>query len=121
MRFRTACAVLTAILLTVPLLAQEPVDAAMVSKIRAEAYERGKVPDTFDQLANVIGPRLTNSPAHKRSVAWTQETLKGYGLANVHAEPFAFGRGGTLERFSIEMVEPRAGVLHSRRSPAGLR
>jgi hypothetical protein len=107
MRIPGACGVVLSLLLTVPVIAQEPVDTAMVAKIRAEAYERGKVLDTFNQLANIIGPRLTNSPAHKRSIAWTQDTLKGWGLANVHALPFDFGRGWTLERFSVEMVEPR--------------
>ena len=105
MRTLLSCGVVA--LLTVPVLAQEPVDTAMVAKIRAEAFDRGQVLDTFNHLANVIGPRLTNSPAHKRAVAWTQDTLKGWGLSNVHAEPFDFGRGWTLERFSIEMLEPR--------------
>ena len=94
-------------LLTLPIAAQERVDPAMVAKIRGEAMDRGKVLETFDHLANAVGPRLTNSPAHKRAVAWTQETLKGWGLSNVHAEPFEFGRGWTLERLSIEMIEPR--------------
>ncbi len=94
-------------MLAASLVAQEPVDTAVVAKIRAEAFDRGKVLDTFNQLANVIGPRLTNSPAHKRAVAWTRETLEAWGLSNVHAEPFEFGRGWTLERFSIEMIEPR--------------
>jgi hypothetical protein len=87
--------------------AQEAVDTAMVAKIRAEGLERSQVLDMFDYLTNVIGPRLTNSPAHKRSVAWTQEKLKALGLANVHTDPFEFGRGWTLEKFSVEMVEPR--------------
>jgi hypothetical protein len=94
-------------LLAAPLRAQEPVDSAMMAKIRAEGLERSKVLETFNQLTNVIGPRLTNSPAHKRAVAWTLETLKSYGLADVHTEPFEFGRGWTLERLSIEMIEPR--------------
>jgi hypothetical protein len=95
------------VLLTASVVAQEPVDTAVVAKIRAEAFDRGRVLEVFNHLANVIGPRLTNSPAHKRSVQWTQETLKGWGLANVHAEAFDFGRGWTLERFSVEMIEPR--------------
>jgi hypothetical protein len=105
MRTLLSCGVI--VILTVSVAAQEPVDSAMVAKIRSEAFDRGKVLETFNQLANVIGPRLTNSPAHKRAVAWTQDALKGWGLANVHAEPFDFGRGWTLERFSVEMIEPR--------------
>lgn len=105
MRILLSCGVVG--LLVVSVVAQEAVDTAMVARIRAEAFDRGRVLDTFNHLANVIGPRLTNSPAHKRAVAWTQETLRGWGLANVHAEPFEFGRGWTLERFSVEMIEPR--------------
>jgi hypothetical protein len=93
--------------LVLPAIAQEPVDSAMIARIRAEGLDRSRVLDTFNHLANVIGPRLTNSPAHKRAVAWTQEQLKAYGAANVHTEPFDFGRGWTLERFSVEMIEPR--------------
>jgi hypothetical protein len=105
MRRLLGCVLL--ILLAVSLRAQEPVDTAMMAKIRAEGLERSKVLETFNQLTNVIGPRLTNSPAHKRAVAWTQETLKGWGLADVRTEPFEFGRGWALERLSIEMIEPR--------------
>src|SRR5688572_23724128 len=87
--------------------AQEPVDVAMVAKIRAEGLERSQAVATFTHLTTVIGPRLTNSPAHRRAIEWTQERLRSYGLANVHAEPWEFGRGWQLERFSIEMTEPR--------------
>ena len=90
-----------------PVLAQEPVDSAMVAKIRAEGLDRSKAVDTFTYLTTNIGPRLTNSPAHRRSIEWTQERLRAYGLANVHTEPFEFGRGWELERLSIEMIEPR--------------
>ena len=100
-------AVSLAAILIQPLAAQDRADEAMIEKIRAEAYDRGRVLETFDQLTNVIGPRLTNSPAHKRSIQWTTETLKAWGLASVHTEPWEFGRGWTLERFSIEMLEPR--------------
>jgi hypothetical protein len=86
---------------------QDRVDFGVIEKIRAEGMERSKVLETFDYLTTVIGPRLTNSPAHKRAVEWTQEQMKAMGLGNVHAEPFQFGRGWTLNKVSIEMVEPR--------------
>jgi carboxypeptidase Q len=98
-------AIVTAVLAAVaPGAAQ---DLAMIDKIKAEGMDRSKVLETFDQLTTVIGPRLTNSPAHKRAVAWTQETLKAWGMSEVHTEPFQFGRGWTLEKVSIEMIEPR--------------
>lgn len=101
-------ATITAVLAaTIPGAAQEKVDFAVIEKIKAEGMDRSKVLETFDHLTTAIGPRLTNSPAHKRAVAWTQETLKAWGMSEVHAEPFAFGRGWTLDKVSVEMIEPR--------------
>ena len=65
-------------------LAQERVDFSVVEKIRAEGMDRSKALATFDYLTTVIGPRLTNSPAHKRAIAWTQEQMKALGLTDVH-------------------------------------
>ena len=87
--------------------AQDRVDFGVIEKIKAEGMERSKVLETFDYLTTVIGPRLTNSPAHKRSIAWTQEQMKAMGLTDVKAESFPFGRGWTLNKVTIEMVEPR--------------
>jgi carboxypeptidase Q len=101
-------ATITAVLAaTVPGAAQEKVDFSVIEKIKAEGVDRSKVLETFDHLTTVIGPRLTNSPAHKRAVAWTQETLKAWGMSEVHTEPFPFGRGWTLDKVSVEMIEPR--------------
>ncbi|HEX8027756.1 MAG TPA: M20/M25/M40 family metallo-hydrolase [Vicinamibacterales bacterium] len=82
-------------------------DFSVIEKIRAEGMERSKVLETFDYLTTTIGPRLTNSPAHKRAIVWMQEQMKALGLSEVHAENFQFGRGWTLNKLSIEMVEPR--------------
>jgi len=97
----------TILSLTITGTAQDRIDFTVIEKIRAEGMERSKVLEAFDYLTTVIGPRLTNSPAHKRSVAWTQETLKAWGMSEVHAEPFQFGRGWTLDKVIVEMVEPR--------------
>lgn len=104
---KPALRLLMVLLCTVSVFAQEPADQATIARIRAEGLERSQVLETFHHLVTTIGPRLTNSPAQRRSVEWTQERLKAMGLVNVHAEPFAFGRGWTLERFSVEMIEPR--------------
>jgi carboxypeptidase Q len=102
-----ARALVVVFLLTFPVAAQERVDEGMIAKIRAEGLERSHAVETFTHLTTVIGPRLTNSPAHRRSIEWTQQQLRSYGLANVHTEPWEFGRGWQLERFAIEMLEPR--------------
>ncbi len=87
--------------------AQSPAERAVLDRIRAEGLDRSKVQEVFDHLTAAIGPRLTNSPAHKQSIAWTQEVMKGYGLSAVHAEPFAFGRGWTMNKVTVEMIAPR--------------
>jgi carboxypeptidase Q len=93
--------------LTISSAAQDRVDFSVIEKIRAEGMERSKVLETFDYLTTVIGPRLTNSAAHKRAVTWTQDTLKTWGMSEVRGEPFEFGRGWTLDKVTVEMIEPR--------------
>lgn len=89
------------------LTAQERVDLDMAARIRSEGMERSKALDVFNHLVTIIGPRLTASPPYKASVDWTRAKLAEWGLDNVHLEPWEFGRGWTLDRFSIEMIEPR--------------
>ena len=86
--------------------AQEPVDRPMIARIKEEGLQRSRVEQTFNQLTNVIGPRLTGSPAYKRAADWSAAELKRYGLSAVHLESFPFGRGWSLEKFVFEMVEP---------------
>jgi hypothetical protein len=78
-----------------------------LAKIQAEGLEHSQVQAIFDYLTINIGPRLTASPAHKRAVEWTRERLSSYGLANVHVEPWKFGRGWELQKLTVEMIEPR--------------
>jgi len=61
----------------------------------------------FEYLTIDIGPRLTASPAHKRAAEWVRDRLSSYGLENSHLEPWAFGRGWTNEKLTLEMIEPR--------------
>ena len=107
MRTKSLGVLATVLVLTITGAAQDRIDFTVIEKIRAEGMDRSKVLETFDYLTTVIGPRLTNSPAHKRSVAGTQETLQAWGMSEVHAEPFQFGRGWTLDKVSVELVEPR--------------
>ena len=106
---RNILIVLLLAILTRPALghAQEKIDQDMVAKIRSEGLNRSRATETFNRLVSVIGPRLTASPAHKAAVDWTRSRLSEWGLDNVHLEPWEFGRGWALERFSIEMLEPR--------------
>jgi carboxypeptidase Q len=93
--------------LALRLVAQESVDGGVIDRIEAEATAHSGVVATFDHLTNVIGPRLTGSPALKRAADWAADELRGMGLANVHEETFEFGRGWTLEGLTLEMTRPR--------------
>ena len=88
-------------------IAQEPVDAAMNAKIRDEALNRSQVAAMFTHLVDTIGPRLTASPEHKRAADWARDMAAKWGLANARVEPFEFGRGWALDKFTVDMIEPR--------------
>jgi carboxypeptidase Q len=87
--------------------AQSTSDRDTLAKIRSEGLEHSQAAVVFDYLTVDIGPRLTASPAHKRAANWTRERLAAYGLANVHLEPWTFGRGWELQKLTVEMIEPR--------------
>src|SRR5260221_5074470 len=92
---------------TEPVAAQEPVDREIIAKIRDEGTNRSRVLEFFTHFTEDIGPRLTASPAYKVAAEYAREKLTEFGLANPHIEAWDFGRGWTLEKFSLEMVEPR--------------
>ncbi|HEV2705218.1 MAG TPA: M20/M25/M40 family metallo-hydrolase [Pyrinomonadaceae bacterium] len=79
-----------------------------VERIKEEGLKRSQVMQTIQHLTEVIGPRLTGSPALKRANEWTRDRLAGWGLQNAHLEGWQFGRGWTLERFSAEVVAPQS-------------
>src|SRR5476651_1839592 len=94
-----------ALLLSAVVTAQS--DRDVLARIRTEGLEHSQVDPVFDMLTVNIGPRLTASPAHKRAAEWVRDRLQAYGLTNAHLEPWTFGRGWTLEKLTVEMVEPR--------------
>ena len=76
-----------------PLRAQEKVDVATVERIKAEAMDHSQVMDIMSWLSDVYGPRLTWSPDERRAADWAMTTMKSWGLANVHTEPWTLKPG----------------------------
>lgn len=105
---RRLCYLVTLILTSVIISAQS---TDILSKIQDEGLHRSQVKPVFEMLTVTIGPRLTASPAHKRAAEWTRDRLASYGLSNVHLEPWKFGRGWTLEKLTVDLVEPRYAPL----------
>jgi hypothetical protein len=85
----------------------EPVDQAVIDQIRDEGLNRSHADELFTHLVDTIGPRLAGSPDYNEAAEWARAQLDGWGLANARLEPFPFARGWVLERFTIEMTEPR--------------
>ncbi len=82
-------------------------DSATLARIRDEGMNRSRVVEWFNHLTNVIGPRLTGSPAFKQSIDWSAQQFTAFGLTNVHLEAFPFGNGWTLEQQTVELTAPR--------------
>jgi carboxypeptidase Q len=87
--------------------AQETVDRAMVEKITREGLDRSRVYDTFGHFVDVVGPRLTATPAYKAAADWSRDRLAEWGLRDARLESWEFGRGWQLEGFTLEMIAPR--------------
>jgi len=89
-------------------IAAQSIDRAQVARIVDEGTNHSEVMATAEHLADVIGPRMTNSPGMRQAEQWTQERFRAWGLADVHKEGFPFGRGWWIERSSVRMVTPRS-------------
>lgn len=86
---------------------QTPAERNLLARMHSEAFEHSQAQAVFDMLTVTIGPRLTASPAYRRAAEWTRDRLASYGLENARLEPWQFGRGWTLEKLTVEMIEPR--------------
>ncbi len=92
--------------------AADPVDLAVVNRIKAEEFQNSKVMETLQNLSDHYGPRLTGSPEFKEAADWALKRLEEYGLENAHLEKWGpFGRSWTLEKFAVEMTQPRYSLL----------
>lgn len=88
-------------------LGGQATDTGMVARIIEEGLERSEAAAAYHTLTNVIGPRLTGSPAYRQAAEWARERLEAWGLSHPHLEPWDFGRGWTLEQLTLELVAPR--------------
>ena len=86
-----------------------PVGASIID----EGFAHSGVIATATYLADHIGGRLTNSPAMREAERWAQGRLRGWGLTDVRAEPFDFGRGWSVVEASATMMAPRRIPLRS--------
>jgi hypothetical protein len=87
-------------------LAEDKADLAAIYKIKDEGLNRSQVMEILSYLTDVYGPRLAGSPNKRKAGEWIQQEFKEWGLQNIHAEKYDFGRSWELKRFQAHMVEP---------------
>jgi len=72
----------------------------------ADIKSHSEIMANLTYLSDVIGPRLTSSPALKKANDWTAEKMKAYGLSNVHLESWSLPEGWERGTAQARMIEP---------------
>src|ERR687898_182660 len=88
-----------------PLAAQTQVDTSGSGVLIDQAMNRSEVMQNLEHLSDVIGPRLSGSPAMRRANEWTAEQFRSYG-PSAALEPFDFGVTWERGPLSLRIVEP---------------
>lgn len=87
--------------------AQQPVDTAMMRKIRNEGLNHSQVMNTAFYLTDVSGPRLSGSPELKNAQNWAVNQLTQWGLVNAKREPWGkFGKGWEVKKNYAAITVP---------------
>lgn len=94
-------------------VAQEPVDLEMVNRIIDQSTNQSAVMDHLAHLSDVIGPRLTGSPAMLEANEWTRARFEEWGLNDAHLEGFEFGHGWSYDYVLARMTAPRSVQMHA--------
>jgi hypothetical protein len=85
---------------------QLTVDTAGVGAVMDEGMNRSEVMKNLQYLTDVIGPRLTGSPAARAANDWTARRFQDYGLT-AHLEQWNFGGTWTRGAMWARLVQPR--------------
>src|SRR5882724_7760559 len=93
--------------LALPEAQTEKLDFATIGRIRDEGLNRSQVMDHISWLSDVYGPRLTGSPQIQQASEWAMKKFNEWGLANVHQERWKFGKGWSLVKLNVTMIEPQ--------------
>src|SRR5580765_4758505 len=81
------------------------VDTAGVGAVLDQALNHSEVMQNLAYLSDMIGPRLTGSPAMKKANDWTMERFKAYGM-DAHLESYTFGVAWERGDASLKLVSP---------------
>lgn len=82
------------------------VDTSGAGVLIDQALNHSEVLQNLAHLVDVIGPRLTGSPAARAANEWTLARFRAYGLDG-HLEPWKFGGTWTRGPIRVRMTAPR--------------
>ncbi len=88
------------------------VDTAGSGLLIDQALNHSEVMANLEHLTDVIGPRLTGSPAMVRANEWTADRFRAYGLT-AHLEPWQFGVTWTRGPAEFTIKAPFERNLHA--------
>ena len=88
-----------------PLDAQSIVDTAGSRALIDQAMNHSEVMQNLQHLSDVIGPRLSGSPAMRRANEWTRERFRSYGLMAA-LEPYTFGVAWERGSATVRLAAP---------------
>jgi carboxypeptidase Q len=99
---------------TTPLVAQSTVETTRIGSLIDHAMHRSEVMQNLQHLSDIIGPRLSGSPAMRRANEWTASRFKAYGVP-VRLEPYEFGVSWERGPATMRLLAPftRAITAHS--------
>ena len=86
--------------------AQESIDLEVIHKIRQEGLNNSEIEDLAFHLTDATGPRLTNSPGHRRAGDWAVDQLTEWGLDASKEYWGEFGRGWEVKKSYVAMTKP---------------
>src|SRR5215204_2577727 len=100
--------------LTKPLVAQSVVDTVGTGHRIDQAMNHSEVMQNLQHLTDVIGPRLSGSPAMRHANEWTASRFQAYGLTS-RLEPYEFGVTWQRGDATLRLLQPfsRAITAHS--------
>ena len=81
-----------------------------IHRLKQEALNNSQVMDTLFNFTEVIGARVTGSPAHKAAADYAVKRLQEHG-ATAKLEKYEFGRGWSYSHFDMHMTEPAAATI----------
>lgn len=85
----------------------EAKEISVTDVIIKHGIDNSEVMEIASWLTDVYGPRLTGSPMLDKATEWSVETLKDWGMSNVHLDEWGpFGRGWQMDHFEMHAEAP---------------